>query len=228
MKPDSAKTSKGEQTRALIIEKALELFSERGYEQTTMRAIAERSGLAVGNSYYYFQSKAQLILAFYDRTLDEHKAAVAPVLERERDLKTRLHEVIRAKIATIDPYHEFAGLLFKSAADPRSPLNPFSPESEAVRQESIAMFSDVVAGANVKIPGDLQAELPYLLWLYHMGIILFWIHDSSRNRSRTHRLVDRTVDLVVKMIRLASNPLMRPLRKSALGLVAELKEAGVD
>jgi AcrR family transcriptional regulator len=228
MKSDSAKTTKGEQTRALIVEKALELFGERGYEQTTMRAIADRSGLAVGNAYYYFQSKAQLILAFYDRTLDTHRAAVAPVLERERDLETRLHEVIRTKIATIDPYHEFAGVLFKSAADPKSPLNPFSPESELVRQESIAMFADVVSGSNVKVPPDLRAELPYLLWLYHMGIVLFWIHDSSRDRRRTHRLVDRTVDLVVKLIRLASNPLMRPLRKGALRLVAELKEAGAD
>jgi hypothetical protein len=61
-----------------------------------------------------------------------------------------------------------------------------------------------------------------------MGIVLFWIHDSSRHRRRTHRLVDRTVELVVELIKLAGNPLMRPLRKGALGLVAELKEAGTD
>jgi len=223
MRPDSARTSKGEQTRALIIDKALELFRERGYEQTTMRAIADRSGLALGNAYYYFHSKAQLILAFYDRTLDEHRAAVVSALERESDLKARLLEVMRAKITTIDPFHEFAGALFKTAADPRSPLNPFSRESEPVRLESVALFATVVEGSNVRVPKDLKAELPYLLWLYHMGIILFWIHDSSPERARTNLLVDRTVDLVVRLIRLASHPLMRPVRKAALGLVAELK-----
>ena len=226
MRPDSARTSKGEQTRALIIEKALELFRERGYEQTTMRAIADRSGLALGNAYYYFHSKAQLILAFYDRTLDEHRAAVVSALERESDLKARLLEVMRAKITTIEPFHEFAGALFRTAADPRSPLNPFSRESEPVRLESVAMFAAVVEGSNVRVPKDLKAELPYLLWLYHMGIILFWIHDSSPERARTNLLVDRTVELVVRLIKLASHPLMRPVRRAALGLVAELKQIG--
>ena len=46
------RTSKGEQTRGLILETALELFREQGYERTTMRGIAERGGLALGNAYY--------------------------------------------------------------------------------------------------------------------------------------------------------------------------------
>jgi hypothetical protein len=57
-----------------------------------------------------------------------------------------------------------------------------------------------------------------------MGIILFWIHDSSRKQARTYRLIDQTVDLLDKLISLASNPLMRPVRKKALRLVAELRD----
>jgi hypothetical protein len=76
----------------------------------------------------------------------------------------------------------------------------------------------------MRIPPDLRAELPYLLWLYHMGVILFWIHDSSPKSFRTYRLIDQTVDLIDRMISLASNPLMRPVRKRALDLVKELRE----
>ena len=133
---------------------------------------------------------------------------------------------MRDMIEKIEPYHRFAGVLFRTAADPQSPLNPFSRESAPIRDESVALFARVVEGSNVRVPKDLQAELPYLLWVYHMGIILFWIHDSSAGRARTYRLVELTVDLVVKLIGLASNPLMRPLRKTALRLVAELREAG--
>jgi hypothetical protein len=57
-----------------------------------------------------------------------------------------------------------------------------------------------------------------------MGIILFWIHDASPQRRRTYRLIDQTVDLLDKLISLASNPLMRPVRKRALKLVAELRD----
>jgi hypothetical protein len=84
-----------------------------------------------------------------------------------------------------------------------------------------------LADTKARIPSDLRAELPYLLWLYHMGIILFWIHDSSPKRARTLWLIDQTVDLLDKLISLASNPLMRPVRKRALKLVTELRGLGL-
>ena len=227
-KKKSAKTQKGDQTKALILETALEIFRERGYEQTTMRAIAEKANLSLGNAYYYFHSKEHLIQAFYHRTHEQHLAAVAPVLDKERTLKSRLLTVMRLKIETIEPYHEFAGALFKTAASPGSPLNPFSDESDPVRRESTALFAQVLDGSKIQIPKDLRAELPYLLWVYHMGIILFWIHDKSLKHRRTYRLVDHTVDLLDKLISLASNPFMRPLRKQALRLVDELRDAAQD
>jgi hypothetical protein len=57
-----------------------------------------------------------------------------------------------------------------------------------------------------------------------MGVILFWIHDSSPRRARTYRLLDQTVDLLDKLISLASNPLMRPVRKRALTMITELRD----
>ena len=83
------------------------------------------------------------------------------------------------------------------------------------------------AGAAIqqRLDGEVLS-LPRLLWMYHMGIILFWIHDSSPKQARTFRLIDRTVDLIDKLISLASNPLMRPVRRKALVLVEELRELG--
>jgi AcrR family transcriptional regulator len=212
------------ETQARIFEAALELFRERGYEAATMRAIAERAGVALGNAYYYFRSKEQLIQAFYGRTHDEHLAAVRPRLDRLRDLKSRLLWVMRIKLETIEPYHRFAGIMFRSAADPSSPLNPFSPESEPVRRDATALFALVVDGARMRIPNDLRAELPNLLWLYHMGIILFWIHDTSPDRRRTWRLMERSVDLIVKLVGMASLPFMLPVRRAALRFLATLRE----
>ena len=105
-------------------------------------------------------------------------------------MKARLLTLMRLKISTLEPYHEFAGVLFKTAANPQSALNPFAADSDPVRNESIGVFKDLVEDSNVRIPKDLRAELPYLLWLYHMGIILFWIHDSSNKQRRTYRLID--------------------------------------
>jgi AcrR family transcriptional regulator len=227
-KKKATKTLKGDQTKALILETALEIFRERGYENTTMRAIAEKAGLSLGNAYYYFRSKEYLIQAFYQRLHDEHIAVALPALENKDSLKARLHTVMRLKFDVMEPYHQFAGVLFKTAAHPESPLNPFSDESDPVREASIELFAKVIEGTKARIPKDLQAELPYLLWVYHMGIVLFWIHDPSPKHRRTYRLIDHTVDLLDKLIHLASNPFMRPLRKQALRLVDEIRESLPD
>jgi AcrR family transcriptional regulator len=218
------KTPKGEQTRELILKSALDLLGEHGYEKTTMRAIAKRAGVSLGNAYHYFGSKELLIQAFYHRLHEEHLAVTRPALGRETTFKGRLLTVMRLKISTLEPYHEFAGVLFKTAADPHSPLNPFAHDSAPVRSDSIKLFAELVRDTKARIPDELRVELPYLLWLYHIGIILFWIHDASTKRARTYHLIDQTVDLLDKLISLASNPLMRPVRKRALKMVAELRD----
>lgn len=223
-KDEAATTSKGERTRERILQTALGMFLEQGYDKTTMRAIAKGAGVSVGNAYYYFKSKEHLIQAFYGFMHRQHVAATQELLDQESDFKQRLGESIRLFIDIAQPYHEFSGALFRTAADPRSPLNPFSRESEPARQESVGLFARVIDGSDTRFPGDLKDELPYLLWLYHMGIVLFWIFDHSPERRRTYKLLDATVDLVVKLILVTKLPPMRPLVRSALNLLRELRE----
>ena len=97
-----------------------------------------------------------------------------------------------------------------------------------MRAGSIGTFKEIVDESKRHIPNDLKAELPYLLWLYHMGVILYWIHDTSKKQRRTYKLIDLTVDLLDRLISVASNPLMRPLRKKALLLIEELREAASE
>ena len=151
-KSTTTKTAKGEQTKALILSTALEMLHERGYEQTTMRAIAEKAGVSLGNAYHYFGSKDHLIQAFYHRTHEDHLRASLPALEKESSLKARLLSVMRLKIDTLEPYHEFAGVLFQTAADPHSPLNPFAHAAAPVRRDSIKLFEQLVEETKARIP----------------------------------------------------------------------------
>jgi AcrR family transcriptional regulator len=211
-------SSKSEQTSRLIVDTALRLFRERGYDGTTMRLIASEAGVSLGNAYYYYSSKEHLIQAFYDRTQAEHRAAAAKALTKP-DLADRLTGVLRAWVEQMAPYHEFAGKFFKSAAEPSSALSPFSDESRPARDASVALLREVLTGSDQfsKVPKDLAEQLPDLLWLYQMGIVLYWVHDNSRGARNTKLLIDRTVPLVVRMISLSR---LRPLRP----LVRELTE----
>jgi hypothetical protein len=52
-----------------------------------------------------------------------------------------------------------------------------------------------------------------------MGVILFWMFDESPGQLRTVKLVDGSLDLVVRLIQLSALPLMGPLRKRVLSVL---------
>jgi AcrR family transcriptional regulator len=221
-----ARTPKGEQTRAAIFNAALELFRVHGYEVTTMRAIAQRAGVSLGSSYHYFPTKEHFVLELYRHLHDLHRVACAPVLARERTLAARLRGTIRALVMTCEPLHEVAGSLFNTVVNPDSPLNPFSEGSARLRDEVIALYGEVVAGSDARLPDDLAAELPRLLWLYQMGILYFWVMDRSPGRLRTLEVIDETSDLIVQLLQLANLPMLRRSRRRALALVRSIVEDG--
>ena len=206
-----AKAPKSEQTRTLILETALRLFQERGYDKTTMRAIAKEAGVSVGNAYYYFESKEHLVQGFYDRIGAEHQAVVRPILDRETDLETRLAGVLTSWLDIAEPYHEFAAQFFKNAADPQSPLSPFSPESEHAREAALSVHREVLAGSKAKVADELADVLPELMWLSQMGLVLYWVFDRSKGRERSRRLAERGARLTTRGVALSRFRVLRPL-----------------
>ncbi|MCF3943596.1 TetR/AcrR family transcriptional regulator [Oceanobacillus alkalisoli] len=57
--------------RKLIMEKALELFAEQGFRETSVQEITERSGISKGAFYLSFKSKDELIMALIHKFLQE-------------------------------------------------------------------------------------------------------------------------------------------------------------
>ncbi|WP_431932998.1 TetR/AcrR family transcriptional regulator [Nonomuraea jabiensis] len=70
----TAARRKGSQTRADIQQAALSLFTERGYDATSMREIAEQLGITKAALYYHFDSKEAIVLSLFQenmRALDD-------------------------------------------------------------------------------------------------------------------------------------------------------------
>jgi hypothetical protein len=63
-----------------------------------------------------------------------------------------------------------------------------------------------------------------VLWFFQMGIIFFWVTDDSPKQERTDRLLELSLRIVTKLIRLSSLPFMRPVRKTALEVIWLVKE----
>ncbi|MFC9994274.1 TetR/AcrR family transcriptional regulator [Nocardia sp. NPDC127526] len=85
---------------------AAQVFYERGVEKTTIADIARVAEVPVGNVYYYFKTKDQLIQAAigaHDRTMRE----VIAILEQDEDPAERLKGLVRGWIEQRDLAAEY-------------------------------------------------------------------------------------------------------------------------
>ncbi|MFB8238274.1 TetR family transcriptional regulator [Kitasatospora purpeofusca] len=217
------KTDKSEQTRALILETAMRLFQERGYEKTTMRAIAAEAGVSVGNAYYYFSAKEFLIQGFYDRMTYDHAADARNRMANTRDFAERLEIALVSWLDTAAPYHEFAAQFFRTAADPTSALSPFSNESHPARATAVALFRDVLQGSDLapKLDAELVELLPDVLWLHLMVVVLYWVFDRTEDTERTREFVRRSTPMAARVINLSRYRVFRPIVRDAKGLIQD-------
>lgn len=207
------------ETRPKILDSALRLFREEGFDTATMRDIAKKAGVATGAAYYYYPSKDAIVMAFYRRSCEEMQPQIEAALKNISGLEHRLCELIRVKLEYFAPNRGVLRALLRNGADPRHPLSPFSPETKEIRAIDIAWFIRILADGGIRIPRDLESVLPRVLWFFQMGVMFFWVIDESPQQARTARLLGLAAKSVTSLIRLSALPLMRPMRKAALQLI---------
>src|SRR5271157_5010519 len=96
--PSPKNTPKAEETGRRILDSALELFRDKGFDAATMRDIAQKAEVATGAAYYYYPSKEAIVAAFYQRSSEEMQPQIEAALEHAKRLEARLRALIGAKL----------------------------------------------------------------------------------------------------------------------------------
>ncbi|HEV2488038.1 MAG TPA: TetR/AcrR family transcriptional regulator [Terracidiphilus sp.] len=211
-------TPKSEATRSRILAAALSIFRERGFDAATMREIAAAAGMSLGAAYYYFDSKDALVMAFYVQAQQEMAKDLERILTDSGTLEQRLRGLIGQKLAYFGPNRALMGAL-SAHIDPNHPLSPFSAATAPIRDRDIAFFQRAVIDSKVKLPPSILPYLPRLLWLYQMGLMLFWVYDRSPKQAHTGLLFDKTLSMMLLVLKLAGIPLLKPLYRPARELL---------
>jgi AcrR family transcriptional regulator len=215
--------AKSAETRTRILDAAMDLFRRQGFEETTMREIAAEAGVATGAAYYYFDSKDAIALAFYDQSQRELESSIEQALASGKHLGERLAALLEAKLKYFEPNRRLLGAL-AAHADPEHPLSPFSARTRDIRERDVASFARALQSSGVRVARDLEPHLPRILWMYQMGLILFWIYDRSPAQARTHTLIRKSAVIVERLVKLAAFPLMRPVRRMVVDLMLTVTE----
>ena len=139
------KESKGQRTKQEIVEAAMTLFAEIGYEKATIREIAKRAGVSPGLAYRYFSGKEDLALALYGE-LAKQFAGRSDELPAGT-VAERFAAAMRIKIEVIEPHRQALSAILASASSGAHRLSAMGRHTEGVRQTNISVFDNVVEGA---------------------------------------------------------------------------------
>lgn len=215
MKNASSKGSgKKGASKETILTVACELFRSQGFDETTMRDIAQKAGMATGAAYYHFRNKEDLVFAYYVMLQEQSESEVSAIRETSKNASDRLRETVLAKFRQLRADRELVRALARVAADPRSPLSPLSPETVEVRSRAIALMDEVMKGSDLKIGKELSGQLGTILWLYYMMMIFFWSHDRSVRQRRSEQILELTAPILVKLLSFTALPMMGKLNRA--------------
>lgn len=211
-------------TKEQILKSALALFKKKGFEKTSMRDIAKDAGVALGAAYYYFKTKEELVFEFYRGTQVESEEKAREIFQTTKSFEKRFRESTLSKLEQLKPYRRFISILAASALDAKNPVSPLSPDTKDVRDQAIALFAECIEGSDLQVPKSLAPHLPKMVWLFHMAILLFWVHDDSKDQKRTQKLLDLTMSTLLPLLGMASLPFMEGANDRLVSIFKLLEE----
>ena len=186
------KLKKGEATRLTVEDAALELFMEQGYHATSMRQIADKSGLALGGIYNHFKSKDEIFEAI---VVDKHpyKKILPLIQEAEGEtMEEFLGNATRVVINELTSQPYYIKLMLIEIAE-------FNGKHGAVLIKELAPNIMPVFEKLVKTRKELRVTHPVILMRSFIGMVLsYMITDIVISNSILSKLMpSNTLDAYV-------------------------------
>ena len=202
-KPKPGKRAQNKEAiRDRIVKSALTLFQTKGFDTTTTKAIARKAGIAEGTVFNYFKSKEDIALFFFEQEVDHAISAVRdnPRL-RKAPLEEKLFTLVHSQLEFLAPYERFIGAALLHALDPASHLGVFSHRAQQLRHRYLAFVAELMEDASVQGKKDALWWLaPEAFWIYYLGVLLFWLYDTSPAKQRTVAFLDRSLNIGVSFL----------------------------
>jgi pyoverdine/dityrosine biosynthesis protein Dit1/AcrR family transcriptional regulator len=160
-----------------VLETALALFAERGYEATSIRDIARGAGVSIALVCQSFPTKEHFALALYERLANELSewAMEMPA----GTVAERFQAAARQKLALLEPHRRALVALAARAIDPEARASVLGKSTEIVRSKVAGVFWTAVSGASDAPDRDEAARLARLLYGAHLGLTLLFLQDAD-------------------------------------------------
>lgn len=176
-----------------LLDSALHLFSEKGYEGTSIREIIEGAGVTRPVLYYYFENKEDLFRRLVEMKFSEYTANIEQIKENYAESLGRLKAVIRLTFDMAERSPETVRLILQVFFSP--PQCGPTLERSNLGPRRFRLIEDMIKEGLAK--GELAGGDSKSLTLVFLGIMdMHVMAKSDRPETRlTPELGEGLVDL---------------------------------
>lgn len=192
--------------REQILEVATELFYERGYQRTSLDAVAERLGVTKPFIYYHFQDKAELLFEISRRGITRGNEVLRAALAAPGPVAPRLHTAVCEIVRTIIQAQRYTAIFFREQKN-------FDARIRAPLEKMHREFDDLLA--RLLEQGVTSGEFHITdvrLCSLAIGGMLNWAYTWYRQSGRlsVDELAQGMGELVLQAVGAAAQRAMRP------------------
>lgn len=185
-----------EKTKVKILQSAVDLIIEKGFDNASLREMAKNAGVSNPTIYNYFPSKEKLLYAYIEQ---KHKEAVTIIQEIEEfhtyTLREQLQTLIETELELYLEDREFiiqiADMVFHSSGFKVSALY----ETNGLFIDTVEeMLSIAIEAGEIQEP-PFRKHLSKLFWDYNIMVVAYWVKDDSEMFENTTQFIDHSLGL---------------------------------
>lgn len=147
LRPDDGRLVRGRRARDRIRRAARELFRERGFDRTTLRAIAERAGMGASSIYRHIRSKEELLVDELAELQEEAWQAFRRGGDRDAPARLRLRALLDAQHALLVREPDWTTIALRAATHPEARV---SRRALALEERTIGLVAEVLMAGRVR------------------------------------------------------------------------------
>lgn len=171
---------KKQQTRKAIIAAAIKLFTEKGFEQTSMEELARAAGVGKSTIYGYFKAKDEIFFAHCEAELDFAFAALDRKLDEDAPLIEQLVAQMMGQITFVTGNREFGRVFAREMTFPGEETRLASSDLEVRYLNKLgAVLGRAQERGELPKNCDLLLLIAHLHALYIMALSSFYRGDVA-------------------------------------------------
>jgi AcrR family transcriptional regulator len=170
-----------ENRREEILRAAMDLFSKKGFELTTVEDITRAAHVAKGTFYNFFAKKEDVLLYFLDKEFAESRKEIQRRIKKLSTISEKIELLIATYIRYIFPNKEFSAVLIKERV---IKLGTGSNRNEIGLMKQLAeLFDEAKERGEIRVDVE-SGHLAEMVFAIYTMYVIYWTNGFIKTKKQ--------------------------------------------